>query len=113
VSESSDFVTPRNGNGSPRARPWPDAFTDPIPSEGRLIRAVRRHHEHARHAVLLARIARDTGGQVDVAREASKARRFEFPNPVDMRGIPALGKGVGGTIRGTSPGANLEFGGEA
>ena len=30
-------------------------------------------------------------------------RRFEFPNPVDMRGIPALGPGVGGTIRGTRP----------
>lgn len=31
------------------------------------------------------------------------SRRFEFPNPVDMRGIPALGRGVGGTIRGTRP----------
>jgi hypothetical protein len=89
------------------------AFTDPIPSEGRLIRAVRRHHEHARHAVLLARIARDTGGQVDVAREALRETRFEFPNPSDIRGIPLVGRGVSGVIRGTSPGANLEFGGEA
>lgn len=31
------------------------------------------------------------------------SRHFEFPNPVDLRGIPALGRGVGGTIRGTRP----------
>jgi hypothetical protein len=31
-------------------------------------------------------------------------RRFEFPSPTDLRGIPAIGHGVTGTIRGTDPG---------
>lgn len=34
---------------------------------------------------------------------AATGTRFEFPDPVDMRGIPALGPGVGGTMRGTQP----------
>ena len=28
---------------------------------------------------------------------------FSFPDPVDLRGIPAIGRGVGGTIPGTQP----------
>ena len=28
---------------------------------------------------------------------------FAFPNPTDLRGIPAIGQGVPGHIRGTQP----------
>jgi hypothetical protein len=35
-------------------------------------------------------------------------RGFEFPDPVDLRGLPAVGRGCGGgAIRGSTPGANL------
>lgn len=75
-----------------------NSFTDPIPTDGRLIRAVRRAHDHARTARLLITIARDTGNRLERHHE-----RFEFPDPVDIRGIPATGRGVSGTIRGTQP----------
>jgi hypothetical protein len=80
-------------------------FTDPIPSDGRLVRAVRRAAEHVSHAKLLTKIARETGGNVEAERQRARDRRFEFQDPVDLRGIPALGRGVGGTIRGTRPDA--------
>ena len=31
------------------------------------------------------------------------SRHFEFPDPVDLRGIPVTGPGVGSTMRGTQP----------
>jgi hypothetical protein len=35
-------------------------------------------------------------------------RGFEFPDPVDMRGIPAVGRGCGGgAVRGSRPGDGL------
>jgi hypothetical protein len=33
----------------------------------------------------------------------STTRRFEFPLPIDLRGLPACGRGVSGTMRGTQP----------
>lgn len=84
------------------------SFTDPIPADGRLILAVRRKLEHIRQAELLARVARDTGGNVAAERQRhidARHDRFEFPNPVDLRGIPAIGRGVGGCIPGTRPDA--------
>jgi hypothetical protein len=55
-----------------------------------------------RNRKIIARI--DLSAHITV----SVSRRFEFPNPVDMRGIPALGRGVGGTIRGTRPDAIVD-----
>lgn len=81
------------------------SFTDPIPTDGRLVRAVRRAADNARNAKLLTRIARETGGHIPTERDRARSNRFEFSNPVDMRGIPALGPGVGGTIHGTRPDA--------
>lgn len=84
------------------------AFTDPIPSDGRLTRAIRRQQEHQRNAKLLVQIARDTGGNIADERERhrqARAARFEFPNPVDLRGIPAIGPGVAGVSPGTRPDA--------
>ena len=31
------------------------------------------------------------------------APTFTFPNPVDLRGIPAVGQGISGHIHGTQP----------
>lgn len=79
----------------------------PIPYEGRLIRQVRRAQEHAAHAALLERIAREVDGNVTEERQ-----RLHAATPVDgraLRGIPAVGPGwSGGAIFGTVPGCNLE-----
>jgi hypothetical protein len=77
------------------------SFTQPIPTDGRLNRSIRRMAEHTQNAKLIAKIAHEG----DARFERPATARFEFPNPVDMRGIPALGRGVGGTIRGTRPDA--------
>jgi len=77
----------------------PTRFTDPIPADGRLVRSIRRAAEHAASARLLIRIARDSNQPLT----RPITDRFEFPDPVDLRGIPATGRGVGGTIRGTQP----------
>lgn len=68
----------------------------------------RRAEEAARNAELLAQLARESTGPT--AREERERhiheraqRRFEFPTTVDLRGIPATGRGVSGTIRGTQP----------
>jgi hypothetical protein len=34
--------------------------------------------------------------------------RFAFQDPVDLRGLPAVGRNVTGAIRGTKPGERLE-----
>lgn len=82
------------------------AFTEPIPADGRLVRAVRRHQEHTRNAKLLAQLARETGGNVAAERERHITRRNEEqPDPVDLRGIPVVGKGIAGVSPGTRPDA--------
>lgn len=52
-----------------------------------------------RNRRIIAKIDADIHDRLTVHVSSS----FEFPDPVDMRGIPALGPGVGGTIRGTRP----------
>lgn len=56
------------------------------------------YQEHAAQARALARAALETGGNLHTER-----KRFEFANPVDLRGIPAIGRGVSGCIPGTRP----------
>lgn len=55
----------------------------------------------AKNAKLLAQLARESSG--NLAEEREERRRFEFPEPADLRGIPAIGRGVGGAIPGTRP----------
>jgi hypothetical protein len=78
----------------------------PIPAEDRLVRAVRRQQEHVAHAELLERIACEVGG--DVAAEQAKHRGAHTAvDGIALRGIPAIGRGCSGAIRGTRPGENL------
>jgi hypothetical protein len=77
---------------------------DPIPSDRRLLRAVRRAQEHAAHAKILEQITRETGGNV-----AEERKRFASTaaDSATLRGLPAIGRGVSGAVRGTIPGSNL------
>lgn len=78
----------------------------PIPAEGRLSRVVRRQQENVAHAELLERIAREVGG--NVAEEQAKHRgTYTAVDGIALRGIPAIGRGCSGAIRGTRPGENL------
>lgn len=53
--------------------------------------------QRARNAKLLA------GLTPDPAPTPHPTSHFEFPNPTDLRGIPAIGMSVPGHIRGTQP----------
>ena len=62
---------------------------------------VRNQAMRADSAKLLARVARETGGDVKAER---KARSVLFaPDPMDVRGIPAVGRNCPGAIRFTRP----------
>jgi hypothetical protein len=51
------------------------------------------------HARKLEKIVRESGGNV----EDERARYRHAPSPMDLRGIPAVGRHVGGAIFGTQP----------
>lgn len=74
---------------------------DPIPYDGRINRHLRRAQENARTAKLVARIARDTGG--DLAQERKKLHAWTPSDSITLRGIPAVGRSVAGAIRHTRP----------
>jgi len=64
----------------------------PIPTEGRLNLIIRRTQEHARNATLIAKLAPDA--------ETKLERPHHYaPNPMDLRGIPIIGRGVTGAVR--------------
>lgn len=56
----------------------------------------RRVMERSQALVLLAALERDEQARMPV-------RKTFVPSPEDLRGIPAMAKGVGGVIKGTSP----------
>lgn len=75
---------------------------DPIPTDGRLNRLIRRAAEHARNAELIAKLAPDP------TKDAPKLKPNRYADPADtrtLRGIPAIGRGVSGTSPGTRPDA--------
>ena len=51
------------------------------------------------NAEKIAAALRETGGHIERARPS----RFEFPLGTDLRGIPAVGRGVAGVIPHTAP----------
>lgn len=80
------------------------SWTDPIPADGRLVRAVRRAHENVINAKLLAQVAREATGQL-----IRPARAVDAADSRTLRGIPAIGPGVAGCIPGTNPELQAEM----
>jgi hypothetical protein len=74
------------------------AFTDKI-GDARLNLAQKHAELDARNAAALVRIARETGDTPVAKRVLSL-----LGDEVQLRGIPAIGRGVAGAIRGTGPG---------
>jgi len=62
-------------------------------------RGFSNRQAHIRNAVLLERLARETGG--DMRAEATLPATPA--DAVTLRGIPAVGRGVSGVIAGTQP----------
>jgi hypothetical protein len=63
---------------------------------------------HVEHAKLLAQLALETGGNVQEERERRRRLRMQG-SPADLRGIPAIGRGVGGAVAGSRPGHGRLF----
>ena len=64
----------------------------------------QKHAELDQHnAEVMARIAQETGDTPIVAKVLSC-----LGDPFQLRGIPALARGIGGAMAGTRPGANLD-----
>lgn len=72
----------------------------PIPSDGRLLRTIRRALEHQRNAKLIAKLSPDTDTTFERPRRATDAA-----DERTLRGIPAIGRGVAGVSPGTRPDA--------
>lgn len=71
-----------------------------IPTDGRLLRVVRRAAEHARNATLIAKLAPETEQKFERPRHTAEAADTRT-----LRGIPAIGRGVPGVSPGTRPDA--------
>lgn len=56
-----------------------------------------------RNAKMITAIVRETGG--NIATERERRRLDEQPDPVDLRGIPVVGRGIAGVSPGTRPDA--------
>lgn len=61
-------------------------------------RGFSAYQSNVRNAQLIARLARETGGNVREARPVASPA-----DELTLRGIPAIGRGVQGVIRGTQP----------
>ena len=75
-----------------------------IPAESRLLLTVRHRHEQREMIDRSEKIAREQGVSTGKVIKVTMAMKAE---PGDLRGIPCLAKGVGGTQPGTSPLAAL------
>lgn len=71
-------------------------MTDPTSRHGTFPRGHHAYLTRQANAQLIARLSPDK-------RPATTTNRFEFPDPVDLRGIPVCGQGVGSTMPGTQP----------
>lgn len=81
-----------------------ESWKEPI-GASRLNRALRNAELDAHNVRVLARIALETGGDVRVERQAKVLSRLGDER--QLRGIPAIGRGVTGAIPGSSPGHSL------
>jgi hypothetical protein len=79
----------------------------PIPYESRLLRGHRRYLERAAHARILAELVAETGGNVEEERAKRRATYRPPADERDLRGLPAIGRGVRGAVAGSVPGSNL------
>lgn len=79
----------------------------PCSSDSHAVATFRRGHSCRKQ------MRRDLGdGPVETTAETPEKRRgsrpwWEIAEPQDLRGLPMVGPGIGGAIRGTSPGRNL------
>jgi hypothetical protein len=67
--------------------------------DARLNLLLRRQAEHDRNAELIATLSRDTGTPI------VRPSVLYAPDPMDVRGIPAVGRNCPGRINGTRPDA--------
>ncbi len=65
-----------------------------------LPRFLEDHQERVEHARKLEQIVRESGANVTEER----ASRQHVMSPTDLRGLPAIGRGVSGAIAWTQPG---------
>ena len=70
-----------------------------IPYDGRNLRFYRRAQEAAEHAQLLVQLALEEGCP-QLVRPSSQASAAD---PTDLRGVPVVGRGIGGAMYGTNP----------
>lgn len=76
-----------------------------IPYESRTNRYLRRQQEHVEMLELSDRVAREIGIPTpEVVNIASKLPG----DPIALRGIPAIGRGITGAIHKTRPGHDLD-----
>lgn len=75
---------------------------DPIPYEGRVNLVLRRAASHARNARLIAKLSESASGSF------TRPMRHTAADAVTLRGIPAVGHGVGGAIAGSRPDGWIE-----
>lgn len=76
-----------------------DLLSTPIPSDGRLVLAVRNAQLEAEQARILAELATEAAeSDADVPMRATPVGDWRR-----MRGLPMIGRGVSGAMRGTAP----------
>lgn len=83
------------------------SWEEPI-GQARLNRMLRNAELDARNARALARVALETGGNVAAERQLRVLSRLGDER--QLRGIPAIGRGVAGAINGSVPGRDLRSG---
>lgn len=76
----------------------------PIPDDSRTLRVMRRRHEHAEMIQTAHRIATEVG--LDTPTVITIASKLPG-DPISLRGIPAIGRGITGAIHQTKPGHGL------
>jgi hypothetical protein len=85
------------------ARAPQSLWTTPLGS-ARVNRQQRLADLERAQAELLIKIPRETDDEVDLRASRQRSR---LNDPIALRGLPAIGKGVRGAVRGSVPGANL------
>jgi hypothetical protein len=76
----------------------------PIPYDSRTVLALRRRHEDRVFVETAQRVAQETSSEPETVLEMRL-----LGEPASLRGIPAIGRGIGGASPGTRPGARFDY----